>query len=346
MTTGTEAPGTRHAWRRAAVAVVVVVLLAELAARFVEPQLLTDTLTIEPELIEKRAVLDRRTDAENHVVVVGTSDMDAGVREAPFVAASDTYTNLTNASLLGLSPRTLAQWIPQVLDRSGQPDLLVVGIGLLTPTADGRDGIRPARDAAFETVLSSGDDDPGARAESAFDWSALVRNRASIRQPELVGEAAWRRIRGRSDRILDRIREVDWSEGVDDDGSVVFYRNSTYRGGRPPELEEALDDLARPGGIYGDALRDLFDQLAGLDVPTMVVIPPLPIDALVAAGATPESISQLRHELVGLAEDAGVPLADFSAAGYGNELFADFVHLNDAGSRRFSADLAATLDHR
>ena len=78
-------------------------------------------------------------------------------------------------------------------------------------------------------------------------------------------------------------------------------------------------------------------------VPTVVVVPPMALDALAAAGADTQAYLAAVGELSETVRGRGLPFLDFTSA-YDTSLFADPAHLNAAGTERFSRELATAVD--
>ncbi|MEL7208921.1 MAG: D-alanyl-lipoteichoic acid biosynthesis protein DltD, partial [Actinomycetota bacterium] len=202
-----------------------------------------------------------------------------------------------------------------------------------------------ARDAELTANIRAARRPLGERARELADPIALVRHRPALRQPEVVVDAAGRRLTGGDEPAQLALQELDWTDAVDRDGSVTFYRGGRYDPERELEdLEATVTEVRSAGGLYTESLPVLYEQLAELDVPTVIVIPPLPTEDLETVGLGPEELDDLADDIRSGAAEFGLAVVDFSRVGYPREYFADRVHLNNAGSRQFSADLARTLD--
>ena len=328
---------------RGAVIIVAIVLLAELTARVLSPYLLPPTSPGAGEVVVK----DRQLAAlapTTQVFFLGDSTMDAGVDPSAFTDESVHFSSAYNASLMGARLPSQRIWTGRVL-RDHTPQLVVQAA---TPTLVSSLGVSPDDVSAYDAVLSynlrqlDGDIwfDLG---ERAGDVSALVRYRSSLRNPRLLAGAAWDRVSGGPE-----LPKAERPEG--------FWERFTTPAGQNTNFGQQVAKADNLGGLF-DALRRLLDGrydtkpletllegYADRGIPAVVVVPPVSEPLFAAGGVSIAEWRAAAARIVAAGAEHGVPVLDYTSRTYAPELFADPLHLNTNGARRFSADLARDID--
>jgi hypothetical protein len=327
-------------------AFLALVLVAEMAVRVVADQLPPPTAGDTEEIVRKHDQLDALTAAgrQPEVVFFGNSTIDAGVDPQAFTDASSSFDSAFNAALLGNTLDVPQRWVDGfVLDQT-DPQVVVLGV---TPL-DVLEGDRSEADAAiraasFDVKFDEIEEGPAADLTRwANDTSYLVRYRSSLQEPATLAEAAWNQLTGQEPPGDLTRPDGFWEENVADDGAVLAYRQGQLQS---PNAG-VVDDLSRalPTDLRLDRVDDLIARADGTD--SVLLIPPLALDALAGAGVPVERW----HEIAGLiaqrGRELGMTTIDLSAdpAAFPTAMFFDPVHLNAAGAEHLSTQLAVALD--
>lgn len=349
-------------WPEAALAVLVVLVGAEVGLRAIEDHLPRQTAgdTVEVEL-KYQQLRDLRAAGEPvDVVALGNSTLDAALDPAVFADVSRRFDAPFNAALLGAPLDAIRRWASDFVLEESQPDTAVLGLTPLDVPTVGIFGVsKPAVADAFTRSLDQLEPSRLQRADEAVsEHSALVRRRALFRSP---GEL-WR---GLSDTVHDSDKEFegagpvtleDGTRGVRDRrtwqeeliaprGGIRTYWGYEFDGtsdSRVSPIEQralATSNVDRlQVGAVLDAIRD-----EGVEE-IVVVIPPHDRTALEATGLDLAQFDRLADQLVDLSEAEGMAVLDLSRSQWDHADFFDPAHLSRGGSDRFSRWLARELD--
>ncbi len=347
---------------RAAIAVVVVLALAELGMRSIDDHLpraiAGDTVEIELKYDQLRALHDEGAPVD--LVVLGNSTLDAGIDPVLLGEESARYDAVYNAALLGQPLATIRRWAGDFVLEQVDPDTVVLGLTPLdVPTLSIFGVSKPAVEAAFEASFDALHPDALQRAEdNVADRSVLVRRRSVFRSP---GEL-WR---GITDTVYGREKAFegdgpvtleDGTQGVRDRqtwetrllgprGTNRTYWGYSYDGTTESRISATerrayersnLDRLQLAGVIGG--IRD-----AGVD-DIVVVLPPHDLPALEQSGVPLDTYHRLADDLVTWAQDQDLAVIDLSAVAWDHSDFYDPAHLSKQGNERLTRVLAEELD--
>lgn len=342
-------PGRRHRPRTVTVAVGLVLVLvallgAEGATRYLEPAMYGRDAGNAPEAVRKADQMAALSANPPEVVAVGDSSLDAGFDPQAFLAASSTFSSAYNASLVGSRVPTQQLWNEQLVIPDLHPRLAIQGLSpALTLRLD--NAIDPnVVDNVLNQSVRSLDDSLGQRVErAASSWSALVRNRSSLRSPREVWEALGRRVRGEAAPASATNPPGYWDRNLAADGQNEAYADGVVGPTAPAGLIPLLQKL-----VAGDQDLQPVDALVRsykkAGVPLVVVIPPVALDVLSDSGVDAGKWRAATTTLVDHLRAGGVPVIDMTDAGFDRTLFFDPLHLNDAGAHRFSTELAHRVD--
>ena len=123
--------------------------------------------------------------------------------------------------------------------------------------------------------------------------------------------------------------------------------------GKAFQITSVADQLKKNLVADGFYLNDLESLLRvvrdeatarGVEPKVVMVIPPIPTDAWIQVGVDFAVLRQGQDLLARVAREHDIPLLDYTDRSYPNELFADIVHMNDAGALRFSRELSLQLN--
>jgi hypothetical protein len=292
------------------------------------------------------------------VVFLGNSMTDAGVSPTDFLAVSQRYDDVYNAALVGAPVRSQAQWAEEVVLDEVDPDVVVLGLSPLDLV--NTDGVLSNR----LSVVEQGFDDTLDQLEPGWlsrvdEWSsrasAIVEHRAALRSPEGIGTAVWRTVTGATPvprpepqaTVADGRRvprnEEFWRQYMGNRGGTTQFH------GRVLDPTERSGFLQGIGGLINEAqiepalVGDVFETLDDHGVEVVIYIPPFATEVLTAAGADVARFTEGLEYIHELGAEHGAPVIDLFT-GYPVEEFTDVAHLNEAGARHLSEDLARRLD--
>lgn len=298
---------------------VLVVVLAELLARTVPPDVVALERWPTDEHAVKHAQMEVLGDAD--VAVVGASHV---VRAVDPVAMTEALGGrvLYNAGIPGSGLEENVRWTLDVVVPTLEPDVVVLGIGAEELDAAGRFQVERAAALGASPGFrhATGDTSP-------LTWlerhSALVARRMVVRRP-------WTSVR----RWQDGDGVGTWRLG--ELGRWEYERDKPYRPGAViAAFSMGVDQIGRRRGV----LRDLVAELDARGVDVVVLEPPTEADVFAAAVA---SRVVFRDDLEEVATGAGARYVDLSAPP-SREHLQDPVHLNRAGRAWFTPILVEAL---
>lgn len=175
----------------------------------------------------------------------------------------------------------------------------------------------------------------------AVDHLPLARYRLVLADPEALVRQAEGRLPTRYEEVVDAL---GWE--IDPDGHI---RSQGTWDGAPAFLDaiatatELVGDEWRIDPDQATGLREQFAALAAEGRQVVVVIPPVTEDLRRALPGGEAGFEDYTRAARSLGVDSDVLVVDLSDAGYPDELFRDTHHLNEAGSDRLTAEVAAAL---
>lgn len=346
---GTEQPSFAAVGRILALvgaASLVVLLLAEGTVRLISGHLPPPTSGDTQELVIKKEQMEALAEqGQVEVAFLGNSTMDAGLDATRFGQTSTAFDTAYNAALLGIPLDTQARWFGEVVLPILDPQVVVLGMNPVDVLQSYyTEGELAVVNASFHSRFREIEQGPAAAINRvAYDDSYLIRYRGSLRAPFHVVEAAWNTatfqepqgIWSRPDGFFDR--------NVAADGASLLYRGRTFDGEVSDklvdDLQRTLDSDLREGRI--DRLVDQVEE-AGHD--PVVVIPPVSLSILSQHGIEAARWREVAAQIASEAQRRDVPVVDFSTVDYPDSAFSDPMHLNAAGTERFTDELAAAID--
>jgi hypothetical protein len=315
--------------RRSLLVALVILLLAEVGVRLVDDRLPSPQRWSRLEEQIKADDLKALADEPGGVVFLGSSMMNAAADPAVVKADLDRPEPVYNASLLGADTRITRLWATRLVVPTVRPSVAVIGVSCREIGS---------QDPALTTQYRQFVDAPAVRTledrekllarvdEQVGRVSALVKHRYELRRPlNLVGG--------------DERSTTTFT--IDPDGQDDYFLERAY-----PAPQDVQDVLYRPDVTKLvlsqrriDALADTVRDLRRESVDVVVVNMPVTQDYVSYLPAPSEqSNARCWRVLRETAEGAGARYVE--AGVWDKALFADPIHLNGAGSRRFSAMLA------
>ncbi len=308
-------------------------LLGEFAAKLLGPYLPAPARWPDEATSTKIAQMDDRECAD--VVFVGNS-MARDAFDPPTFADMDPLgRSAYNASLDAASPAQLARWVPEEVVERLDPSTVVVALA----STDLNDNAAAGQAAleSYESSQGGRDDLLGSIDRQGAEWSALLRHRASLRDPQAVLDgvsAAW------SSDEADR-PSVDGLDGlIGPDGEGLSRQELGYTG-QPAVQRFVADQLLNDYSLGPEQLDAAEELLARLDRAGIeVVLVALPVtDDYIALHPNGEAdYDEYRAAMALLADSADVDFHDLSEA---TDSFADTHHLNGVGSQELTEATAA-----
>ena len=337
----TRPPDTkRHRWRQVVAVMVAVLLASELAARAIEPFVPTTggwpTAQIAAK-VEQMTALAATNDID--VVFLGSSSMDQGVNPLTFNSTSNGLVSY-NASLNGLTMRSLELWALEVVLPTLDPEVVVIGV----TTRELNDGTSAQRGLHDELATSRGLDEFRSEGgihliSKAEDFSALLRIREGLRRPLSVVL-----------RLLgDDMGEVSSLPGPFGQ-RIPEQRDYTYDFSERWRQEWTTNDMRdfAMGGLEYEALQRTVTDMRNQGRHVFLISMPVSSDYVTVQPGGLASLSQLQGLLSTVAKTNNAMTLE-PAASFDNEDFRDPAHLNAIAAEEFAVavalDLAALAGH-
>lgn len=311
---------------RAVVIAVLLLLVFELGVRALEPALPQTTTWREPMVAHKVARMDELAEvAPIDLLFAGTSQMlfagDPTMLRKRLGSPWSTY----NASMWGAPPIVNEHWLTEVVAPRLRPRTVLLGVSPIDfVEAESQDAVEKyfASTSVREDWLSSVD-------RSLSRVSVLIRERRTLRDPQLIADSIGRRIGGDDGPKL-------LSGQVDAFGRAPRQDASTFRDGPVARrmvaglVNSGWDPSARQVAAFGRTVAKLRAAGAEVILADMAISKPL-IDMLGprAYGAFRTFLRQQAHALE-------VPLIDTATGLSSTTFFFDFDHVNRAGADVFN----------
>jgi hypothetical protein len=324
---------------------LVVVLACELVTRAISARLLPPDwggeVTYKYQQIDTLAAGPTAVDT----VFLGDSMTDAGVEPGTFADSAPATGTSYNAALLGAPLSAQRLWSDQiVLDRL-QPRLAVVGVN---PFAVSTLGVGAQDRFTYGEVITDNirslDDDGWDRANAlAEDHLHLVRYRSSLRNPRLVLNAAWQTATGEGS-LEGTVRPPGfWEQNVSPSGQVVSYGGGQATAVAPQVLADNIRTMLDAELVMAP-LDEVVASLQARGISVVLAVPPTALDIMANSDIDVDRWRAAVGRIGDRARELDVPFVDFTDAGYDRSLFFDPLHLNRAGSARYSAELGSRVN--
>lgn len=324
--------------RFAALAVALTLVVgAELSARALSPRLPPPLEWHSWEAQLKVQQMDRVGDAD--YVFAGTSQMDLGLQ--PRLFAQLNHVTAYNAALLRGTPTVMEPWLRWTVLPRLHPNVIVIGVGPLdlddTPLL--RQFSREFSRSPAEQRASHNRRLIGRLEDFCTRTSALIRERVALRQPRVVLNAA----RGRTVPA-----DIGEARDLRAGGEMVTLRRRRYSS-RASQLVFQLH--AERGDIPStfrltrtavSAARSLIHGAAASGARVVIVRMPVHPDRIAVFPHGKRDYDRELETWRSIAREVGARVFDLYPAP-DNSYFADFSHLNAAGSRWFTESVARLL---
>lgn len=331
---------------RLAVVAVVLVGTAELGVRAISAHLPPPTTGDTQELVEKKQQMEERAAVRStEIVFLGNSTMDAGVEPEAFAATSIEFDSAYNAALLGLPLDTQARWFEEVVDPILQPDVAVLGMNPVDVLQSYyTDNELAVVNASFHARFREIEDGPAAALNrTAYSSSYLYRYRGALRAPTHIVDATRDTLTGAEAGGIWSRPPGFFDDNIGPNGAVLVYRDREMTGEVSSKL---LRDLSRTldSDMRAGRIDRLVEQVRASGSDPVVVVPPVALPTLADAGLDADRWREVAGQIASAAAELDVPVVDLSTEDYPPALFSDPIHLNRAGTQRFSFDLARAID--
>lgn len=321
--------------RLALLVAACLVAIAEVSVRLAAPHL-PGPLTWNDYAVQAKAqrLEDlRKAGLRVPVVLAGSSSMNAA--GDPELLADLTGRRTYNAALNGADMRSVAAWVEQVVLAHARPSTVVVGTTSLELNDNGltQAEFRRGLLRSDGLALAAGRAGITDRLEGALqEASALVRYRSVLRRPATISE----------DRASQRRGDAGaW--GTLDALEAFHARDYAIT----PSFRQRTRDRSfhrfAVGGPQVEALERLIARLDRAGVRTVLVKLPVTTDVLAIHPGGAKDYRRYEAALAGVVARTGVRFIDASARIGDRRWFVDPLHLNAAGSQRFTQLLAGAI---
>jgi hypothetical protein len=359
-------PAKRPSWFRRTVPawsvpliVVAVLLVGELAARFVGPSIPRTAGTEERMFVKSDQIYERGSHATD-VAIFGSSETAGGLIPSAMAPGARGLDGIYNAGLSGSELTLIREWADRIVVPNLKPKVAVIGMLPMTVGEANQTGVKGAESqeaalGAYRTAIEQVD--PGG--VGSLGWrlrqhSGLIRYRPYLRTPRLAVKGAWVALHGGhhvTQAELDADATMDWTKETDPrrvkrntaaDGEVFDYRRQSVDTPSDP-IGARLYELFAKAPTTFTQLDRLVRDLKANGVQPVLAIAPVDRTPLTAAGADLSPLDQVAGQIVRWGREHGVPVDDQFTEHWDSALFHDRNHLDLAGSRRWSRQVGRFL---
>jgi lysophospholipase L1-like esterase len=315
------------------VVAAVVVLLAELTVRLVQPALAVPNVWPQPELQKKFAQIGTLKHRPPDVVLVGDSGMDAG-GDADGLMALAPGTSVYNASVAGAVLPEIDDWTNKIVVPRLHPKVVVIGLSSneLNPhilvagstVAYNRSRVVQAADGSSNLVD---------RADAWLrQWSMLYRYRTVLRDPF----------------AKDTSKNLVFDPKLTVSGRDLAFADEAYlQQGGPAGAQLVLAGVKGAyqgfsvGAVNIAILQAMIDSLRHRGIQVVLLAMPITPVAVSFHPRGMEDYQQAMDSFAAIAARSGIA---FEQPGiWPTSLFADPIHLNAAGTAQFTNYLSGVL---
>lgn len=346
----------RLGWGLVPVAVVLALLLGELGARLIGPEIPRRAGSEERAFV-KADQMHARGRGSTDVLIIGSSETAGGLIPSVVAEQAPMLDGIYNGALAGSYQPVQQEWAERVAVPALDPPVVVIGLLPMAvwdltdkfpdPNGDAQDTYR----AAFDQL------DPGHLGQLGWalrENSALIRYRPYLRRPTLVLQGL-----GNLVGVLDDTppkRELspfgmDWKTETDpqvvrentaETGEVFDYHSRSLPVTVDRTNKKIFDRIAT-GTIDFEPLESLVDSLRDQGTTPLLALGPIDRSVLVASGVDLAPYDDLVTEIKAWADERDLPVNDAFSATWSPDDFHDRTHLDLAGSKRWSAQVGTWL---
>jgi hypothetical protein len=330
-----------HTRRRPSIVTVLVMLVilgaVEAGARLAEPRVFSaPQWGSRPSDTKVAQIQELAAGRGADIVFLGSSAVEVGVDPAVFLAGAEDDLSAYNASITGASPRVLEAWASELVFPLLEPSIVVIGLTSRDMNDEGLD-----QERVYHQYLDSPGrlhylGEPSLLDDiewEALNASALLRVRSAMRSPsEFVASLSYPGNGAPRVTELGRVSTPsDWTYSVSDE----FREDLTMR---------SLQNY-HVGGVELDALTAIVQQAH--DRGAVVYLVEMPVVAedyypLHPNGAT--DVAEFEAVLADYVASQPVVWLDSAPGAWDRSFFGDPLHMNSAGTERFSRWLAEVIE--
>ena len=314
---------------------VLVLLLAELGARWLAPQIPGQLIWNNQFTQDKSEQIARAGRVE--LAYVGSSVTNAGI-DPRLVSEASGWGIGYNAGLPSTTPSVWRIWSQDLIFPDLCPNVFVLGISIRDYN-DNNIGVAPSVRKYVQSagrLQLYGERTGQSLEEQVGEYSAFIEVRSRLRQPEKVGRfLLWGSVPEWPATVLtDEGRYVNWDESVfvalDEEGAT-WLRNRVFV------------DFST-GGSEDRAVRDMIEEAQELGVAVAVVRMPAMNDGIVPLLPNGQAdLDTFEAQLLALGVDFDVPVISFPDMDNEVDNFGDLYHMNLTGTTAFSRRLGEEL---
>lgn len=355
---GRSAPGSfrRLGWGLVPITVVVALLVGELGARVIGPEIPRRAGSEERAFV-KADQMHARGRGSTDVLILGSSETAGGLIPSIMSEQAPMLDGIYNGALAGSYQPVQQEWAERVAVPALDPPVVVIGLLPMAvwdltdkfpdPNGDAQDTYR----AAFDQL------DPGHLGQLGWtlrENSALIRYRPYLRRPTLVLQGIGNLVGILDDTPPERELSpfgMDWKTETDpqvvrentaETGEVFDYHSRSL----PVTVDrtnKVIFDRIATGSIDFEPLASLVDSLRAQGTTPVLALGPIDRSVLVASGVDLAPYDDLVTEIQAWADERDLPVHDAFSDTWSPDDFHDRTHLALAGSERWSAQVGAWL---
>lgn len=339
------------------IVIVAVLLVAELAAGIVGPDIGRTAGTEERLFVKSDQIYARGADSTD-VAIFGSSETAGGLMPGVMAEQVPELPGIYNAALSGSEVSLMHEWADRIVVPRLNPEVAVIGLlpmSVLQIDLEGGEGPQQALEAyrvAIEQV------DPGGVGNLGWllrQRSDLIRYRPYLRSPKLAADGTWSALHGgdevtpeelAGDATMDWTKETDprrVARTTDPDGAVQDYR--------VPSIPTEADGIgAKIYTKFGEGTVDFteldafVDDLESAGVTPVIAIAPIDRGPLTKGGADLAPLDEVAAQIEAWGAARGIAVNDQFTEDWDPELFHDRNHLDLAGAKQWSTVVGSWLN--
>lgn len=341
-------------WGRVVTAILVTLVVGELAARWIGPRIPRVAGTEERVYVkddQMRGIGSGHTD----VVVLGSSDAAGGMVPGTIARHAPQLSGIYNAALAGSELPIVRRWSDRVVLPTLRPRVAVVAMSPLLVLRYPADLPRPNGDAATAYAIAIDQVAPGSLGgvgRTLRNHSALLRWRPWIRDPILAGRGLGRALGITTAPPMGPVENMDFKTERDprvvrastrSTGEVLDYRQPSPPVESDP-IAAAIFGLGSKLSLDLKPLDALIGELRASGVQPVIALAPIDREVLVGSGVDLARIDEVVvPSIERYARRQHIPIRDDYTSTWDRTDFHDRTHVDAAGAERWSRNVGLWL---
>ncbi|HWJ98015.1 MAG TPA: hypothetical protein VNQ33_07635 [Acidimicrobiales bacterium] len=338
------------------IVIIGVLLVAELGARVIGPDITRKAGTEERLFVKSDQIYQRGADRTD-VVVFGSSETAGGLVPTTMAKEVPELPGIYNAALAGSSVSLMHEWAQRIVVPQLHPDVAVIGLlpmQVMKIDVTGAQGPEEAL-AAYRVAIEQVD--PGGVGDLGWELrqrSDLIRYRPYLRSPEQAADGAWTALHGglevtpedlEADAAMDWTKETDpgrVARTTEDDGSVHDYWSQSL----PVDADALGGQLYQrfgQGTVDLAALDAFVTDLEAAGVTPVIALAPVDRGPLTKGGADLTPLDDVSRQVEAWGKERGIAVDNQFTQDWPSHLFHDRNHLDREGAKRWSTEVGSWL---